>query len=350
MIVEEIAYASYDYAIGGSIMQNIRKKLLSKKTIGLIAVILVLMATIVLYQNLVETQSNKDVEEGFEKELAELFVKTMIYFNETKHDMLNSYYMIPYMTSLSRNEIVRLIDKYINLSKTLFIPENFPFIVSNQTPELQRLLWKSFRSYYVIANDTLITYDINNDFEEIMPMIAKSLTYLSKCEVEKGINEYLKTEPKLLKIINNLNQLYYDLSSIDEKTLLSNEHRRILKEAINTTSKILSSLTKYREIMNSIKNNPEYYKQICLYSYNETNNITQNTQQLLYKLYNMLKNLSDLGSATNSLIDFKNTVNNAYYKMTLPANNQNPGINQQDQNNNNGQGSGAGYHNLTETD
>ncbi len=339
-------------------MSSIMKKPLFKKAIAVITAILVVIATIILYQNFVQTQSNQGVEESFEKELAELFVKTIIYCNETRQDMLESYYRIPHKIPISRNEIIELLDQYYILSKTFFIPENFPFTNSSQIPELQQILWRAFRSYYVIANDTLIAYNTGRELEEIMPVIAKSLSYLAKCDVENGLNEYLKIEPELTSIINNLNRIYYDLSSIDEKTLLSEEHRKTLREAINTTSKILASLTKYKQIMILIKNNPEEYKQICFYAHDQLDNFTQDAQQLLWKLANILQDLSNLGSATSSLNAFTNTINNALYKETIILNNQSnqgsnqqgQGTGQQNQNISPTGGSGAGYHNLTETD
>ncbi len=339
-------------------MFSVMKKPISKKVVAIATAILVVIATILLYQNLVQTQSDQDIDESLEKKLAELFVKTIIYCNKTEEDMIKSYYRIPHIIPLTRNEILELLTQYSNLEKTLFIPENFPFTNTGQTPELQQILLRAFRSYYTIANDTLIAYNTNRELEEIMPVIAKSLSYLVKCDVENGINEYLKIEPKLTKVINNLNKIYYDLSSIDEETLLSEEHRKTIQKAIDTTAKILTSLTKYKQIMILIKHNPEKYKQICLYAHDQLDNITQDAQQLLWKLANMLQNLSNLGSATNNLNAFTNTIINALYKETSILNNQgNQGSNQQGQGSNQpiqntspSGGSGAKYHNLTETD
>ncbi len=339
-------------------MFSIMKKHATRKALAITTAILVVIATILLYQNFVQTQSNQDIDKSLEKKLAELFVKTIIYCNKTKEDMIKSYYRIPHIIPLTRNEILELLTQYSNLEKTLFIPENFPFTNTSQTPELQQILWRAFRSYYTIANDTLIAYNTNRELEEIMPVIAKSLSYLAKCDVENGINEYLKIEPKLTKVINNLNKIYYDLSSIDKETLLSKEHRKTIQEAINTTAKILTSLTKYKQIMTLIKNNPEKYKQICLYAHDQLDNITKDVQQLLWKLANILQNLSNLGSATNNLNAFIDTINNALYKETTILNNQGnqgsnqqgQGSNQQNQNTSPSGGSDAGYHNLTETD
>ncbi len=335
-------------------MFSIMKKPITRKVAAIATAILVVIATILLYQNLVQTQSDQDIDKSLEKKLAELFVKTIIYCNKTKEDMIKSYYRIPHIIPLTRKEILELLTQYSNLEITLFIPENFPFTNTSQTPELQQILWRAFRSYYTIANDTLIAYNTNRELEEIMPVIAKSLSYLAKCDVENGINEYLKIEPKLTKVINNLNKIYYDLSSIDKETLLSKEHRKTLQEAINTTAKILTSLTKYKQIMILIKNNPEKYKEICLYAHDQLDNITQDAQQLLWKLANMLQNLSNLGSATNNLNAFIDTINNALYKESPIFNNQGnqqgQGSNQPNQNTSPSGGSGAGYHNLTETD
>ncbi|MCD6300467.1 MAG: hypothetical protein J7L82_00160, partial [Staphylothermus sp.] len=150
----------------------------------------------------------------------------------------------------------------------------------------------------------------------------------------------------------NLSNIYYSLLSIDEETLLSEEHRKVLRDTINTVSKILLSLTKYRQLMIYIKNDPEQYREICLYSHDQLNDITQDAEQLLLKLARMLQDFNNLGSATCNLHAFGNTINNALYKETSNSNNQGVGNNQQNQTTGSGSeaGSGAGYHNLTETD
>lgn len=323
-------------------------ELISREKTAFLLVGLITLSIILLLYNPWNVQTSSDSNTSWGKALTKLFVKTAIVANKTRKNITYTFYQLPYKELIDVNELEKLLNEYRNFTQQITIN---PFLHQpSQLSALEQKLFDAYNNYYLLANASHHLYLSSILLDKLLPSIEKSLNLLSQCKVDEALIVYKANRKELVKLKENLVSAHTYLSLVDEKKLLSKNHREIYEKTKNITEKIYKAIDTYIELFETVDANPDIYKSLCYYGLNGSGELGEDEKNLAMLLKRLLDKTSDFGDASNSMENLKVLINNVYDEimantastMSVPATGT--------MTTGKSGGSGAGYHSLTETD
>ncbi len=328
-----------------------------------------LLALILSYYLLYGVNRGAAEENNINNKLAELFVKSMIYLNYTRNGGWDTYSGVSHYVSISDN-IDELIREYGEFKKYYF----YSTVFNQSMPTLMRKLWTAYINYYYAANASKTFDEIDQRLDKLMPLIERSLKSLKDCDIDTALRIYNNTRSDVLDTINLIDNTLDKLVRINKSALLNDKHREIVKQSINTLYKIEDGLTKYINVMDAIKQAPEFYMRLCRAAHGQ-GSLDKGSESMAKNILNIIKN-PQMGQATDEAEALKIMIENAlnqHGSSSGPQGSQNQqggGGSQGSQGSQNQQGQGgnqsggqqgsqqnsgqggqsAGYYNYTRTD
>lgn len=118
--------------------------------------------------------------------------------------------------------------------------------------ELADKLRNASRSYSDVAYGAYRMLELSGELRELKGPIDEMFTMLSHCDIAGAKKAASELGPKLEKLKEESRELMILLSGIDENSLLSEGHRRILERGVDDATKLylmLAELTKVKDIL-----------------------------------------------------------------------------------------------------
>ncbi len=208
-----------------------------RKTLFILAVILALFVALVLTYVRFGMDKNFDITE-----IPELFVKAAQGLNQSNLVLENT---------VNGNSV-----EYGNLAEEMrSLSEKLRYIYEKADlgeGELANRLKTASKSYSDVAYGAYKMLELSEEFRELKGSIDEMFKMLSYCNIAGAKNKASELDSKLEKLKEEAKNLMLLLSNIDENSLLSDNHRKILEHSIDVSTKfylMLSELTKVKDIL-----------------------------------------------------------------------------------------------------